>query len=344
MAEARTATALLGVSTARQFFLGYPDGGIAEIPDRHRSTEYHAKLTGEARVPYSDALFPGHPYTGESLERDVSRCSTASNRTSSWLRVRSRASGSRSERDCSRSASARAPGIGRALLDRPWRRGLAEPARASCRASSHAAPSRHPDSRHSTSNRRRGGREAPRRERLSHADASHGALPAGVRAYERALLGARYAYARGAASGDATIQYAGDPLLQAVDPGAPCQLRRLRISDCAQSPSNTAATMPAKAACLDLLVGFEIPLEAPAVEVARADRHPVVRNDHLRVQHARLVFEDAHVAAKHLAVEAPGGLSAPTDDRSSAPGKQTNIDAAARCASQRFAKTARGTK
>ena len=70
MLEARTATSLLGVDSAQQFFLGYPDGGIKQLLTDNRSKEYHAKFTGETRVPYSDALFPGHPYTGESLERD----------------------------------------------------------------------------------------------------------------------------------------------------------------------------------------------------------------------------------------------------------------------------------
>ena len=70
MMEARTATALLGVDSKHQFFLGYPDGGIKRLLTDNRSREYHAKFTGETRVPYSDALFPGHPYTGESLERD----------------------------------------------------------------------------------------------------------------------------------------------------------------------------------------------------------------------------------------------------------------------------------
>ncbi len=70
MMEARTATALLGVDSKQQFFLGYPDGGIKKLLTDNRSKEYHAKFTGETRVPYSDALFPGHPYTGESLERD----------------------------------------------------------------------------------------------------------------------------------------------------------------------------------------------------------------------------------------------------------------------------------
>jgi LmbE family N-acetylglucosaminyl deacetylase len=70
MMEARAATALLGVDSKQQFFLGYPDGGIRELLTDNRSKEYHARFTGETRVPYSDALFPGHPYTGESLERD----------------------------------------------------------------------------------------------------------------------------------------------------------------------------------------------------------------------------------------------------------------------------------
>ena len=70
MDEARTATSLLGVDHRQQFFLGYPDGGLKKLLTENRSKEYQAKFTGETRVPYSDALFPGHPYTGESLERD----------------------------------------------------------------------------------------------------------------------------------------------------------------------------------------------------------------------------------------------------------------------------------
>jgi LmbE family N-acetylglucosaminyl deacetylase len=70
MMEARAATALLGVDSKQQFFLGYPDGGIKKLLTDNRSKEYHARFTGETHVPYSEALFPGHPYTGESLERD----------------------------------------------------------------------------------------------------------------------------------------------------------------------------------------------------------------------------------------------------------------------------------
>lgn len=70
MQEAREATALLGVPGNQQFFLGYPDGGILQLLTDNLRTPYRAKFTGDTRVPYAAALFPGHPYTGESLEHD----------------------------------------------------------------------------------------------------------------------------------------------------------------------------------------------------------------------------------------------------------------------------------
>jgi len=70
MDEARRATATLGVAPVGQLFLGYPDGGLLELLARHRSTPYTSPATGAASVPYADALYPGHPYTAESLERD----------------------------------------------------------------------------------------------------------------------------------------------------------------------------------------------------------------------------------------------------------------------------------
>ena len=72
MQEARAATALLGVPPDRQLFLGYPDGGLAALLQEHRARAYTSPATGAAAVPYPDALFPGHPYTAESLERDFS--------------------------------------------------------------------------------------------------------------------------------------------------------------------------------------------------------------------------------------------------------------------------------
>jgi LmbE family N-acetylglucosaminyl deacetylase len=70
MQEARAATSLLGVSDTQQFFLGYPDGSILQLLTDNPSTLHPAKLTGETQVRYSDALFPGHPYTGGSLQQD----------------------------------------------------------------------------------------------------------------------------------------------------------------------------------------------------------------------------------------------------------------------------------
>jgi len=71
MGEARIAAARLGVAAQRQLFLGYPDGGLLELLGRHRSSAYTSATTGASAVPYDDALYPGHPYTGESLERDL---------------------------------------------------------------------------------------------------------------------------------------------------------------------------------------------------------------------------------------------------------------------------------
>jgi len=66
----RTASSRLGVVSAGRLVLGYPDGGLLELLGEHRTTPYTSPTTGASAVPYSDALHPGHPYTGESLERD----------------------------------------------------------------------------------------------------------------------------------------------------------------------------------------------------------------------------------------------------------------------------------
>jgi LmbE family N-acetylglucosaminyl deacetylase len=68
--EARAAVTLLGVPPAGQLLLGYPDGGLLALLREHRTTPYRSSVSDADAVPYPDALFPGHPYTGESLERD----------------------------------------------------------------------------------------------------------------------------------------------------------------------------------------------------------------------------------------------------------------------------------
>lgn len=73
MGEARAAAAILGVPRRRQFFLGYPDGALLTLITDHFTTPYYSKFTGALSVPYADTLGAGHPYTGESLERDFAR-------------------------------------------------------------------------------------------------------------------------------------------------------------------------------------------------------------------------------------------------------------------------------
>lgn len=70
MQEARTATTLLGVPAAGQLFLGYPDGGVLKLLSQNRTAPYTSYFTGATSVPYAQALFPGHAYTGDELERD----------------------------------------------------------------------------------------------------------------------------------------------------------------------------------------------------------------------------------------------------------------------------------
>jgi LmbE family N-acetylglucosaminyl deacetylase len=70
MREARAAVTLLGVPPAGQLFLGYPDGGVLAMLREHRTASYRSPATDADAVPYADALFPGHSYTGENLERD----------------------------------------------------------------------------------------------------------------------------------------------------------------------------------------------------------------------------------------------------------------------------------
>jgi LmbE family N-acetylglucosaminyl deacetylase len=71
MAEARQAAMILGVAPTRQYFLGYPDRGILALATDNYITPYRSGFTGATRVPYRAAMFPGHAYTGESLENDL---------------------------------------------------------------------------------------------------------------------------------------------------------------------------------------------------------------------------------------------------------------------------------
>jgi LmbE family N-acetylglucosaminyl deacetylase len=58
------------VPAAGQLFLGYPDRGVATLLAAHYRVAYRSRFTAASAVPYADAAFPGHPYTGRSLEED----------------------------------------------------------------------------------------------------------------------------------------------------------------------------------------------------------------------------------------------------------------------------------
>ncbi|HEX8755384.1 MAG TPA: PIG-L family deacetylase [Steroidobacteraceae bacterium] len=73
MGEARAAAAILGVPPGQQFFLGYPDGGLLTLVTDHFTIPYYSRFNGAASVPYAGTLGAGHPYTGQSLERDFAR-------------------------------------------------------------------------------------------------------------------------------------------------------------------------------------------------------------------------------------------------------------------------------
>jgi LmbE family N-acetylglucosaminyl deacetylase len=70
MEEARAASARLGVAPEGQLFLGYPDGGLLRVLSTPESHPYRSGFTAADAVPYPQALFPGHRYSGASLERD----------------------------------------------------------------------------------------------------------------------------------------------------------------------------------------------------------------------------------------------------------------------------------
>jgi LmbE family N-acetylglucosaminyl deacetylase len=70
MREARAAASALGVPASAQLFLGYPDGGVLALLSDYRTRPYRSGFTAAAAVPYEEALFPQHPYTGANLERD----------------------------------------------------------------------------------------------------------------------------------------------------------------------------------------------------------------------------------------------------------------------------------
>src|SRR5262249_52382795 len=158
--------------------------------------------------------------------------------------------------------------------------------------------------------RARGGRrEAPGAPRPSDADARDGAVSHLVRAHQRAVLVARgprvasgpgalarrgrQAQFRGVASGtswttpalDVSVDRAGDVLAQPIEPGAFAPVATTDATRDGEVALEQRGQRIGEAGVGDLLVGLEVPAQAPAIEVARADRHPVIAQDRLRVQH-----------------------------------------------------------
>jgi LmbE family N-acetylglucosaminyl deacetylase len=73
LSEASAAAAELGVPPARQYFLGYPDRGIAALMSEFYQRPYRSSHTGLSAVEYPQALSPHAAYTGSNLERDLAR-------------------------------------------------------------------------------------------------------------------------------------------------------------------------------------------------------------------------------------------------------------------------------
>lgn len=71
MQESRDAAAILGVPPDRLYFLGYPDRGILPLFTDYYITTYRSRFTTATSVPYPGTVFPGHPYTGQNLDRDL---------------------------------------------------------------------------------------------------------------------------------------------------------------------------------------------------------------------------------------------------------------------------------
>jgi LmbE family N-acetylglucosaminyl deacetylase len=73
LGEASAAAAELGVAPAQQYFLGYPDRGIAALMSEFYQHPYRSSHTGLSAADYPQALSPHAAYTGSNLEHDLAR-------------------------------------------------------------------------------------------------------------------------------------------------------------------------------------------------------------------------------------------------------------------------------
>src|SRR5579864_3813063 len=139
-----------------------------------------------------------------------------------------------------------------------------------------------------------------------------------------------------------SIECARDPLAQPVNPGSPGPATPIELERLGAVVFENCGGHGREIRILHLLVGLEVPLEAPAIEVARADRYPIVTYGHLAVQDARLKLKNADRAAQQLTIEAACRLAHPGMIRQGAGYQQPHIHAAPRSPAQRLAEAPRG--
>lgn len=73
--ESLKAAGLLGLTSADLIFLGYPDGGIANLWNTHwdKSEPFTSKYTQTNKSPYNNSFSPDAVYAGESVISDITR-------------------------------------------------------------------------------------------------------------------------------------------------------------------------------------------------------------------------------------------------------------------------------
>jgi LmbE family N-acetylglucosaminyl deacetylase len=73
MREARAAAAALGVAADRQYFLGFPDGGLLTLLLDHFYVTFSSPHTGLARVEYPGTVTPEAAYQGRNLQAEFTQ-------------------------------------------------------------------------------------------------------------------------------------------------------------------------------------------------------------------------------------------------------------------------------
>src|SRR6185437_8384303 len=139
------------------------------------------------------------------------------------------------------------------------------------------------------------------------ADESHVVLPPLFRAYQRVVFLPAGAATRGERSVSARrpapavenpVESPRDALAHTVEQSAAAPVAAVELLRLGTVGREDRSGLRGELGALDLLVGLEIPAEAPAVEIARSQAQPVIAHRHLAVQYPRLVLEDPHTVAQ----------------------------------------------